>query len=403
MPASRPQPASSPALGRSARVFGCAVLAAAVAAACRAEDIRGADVSFLPEIESLGGSFFVNSTPEDMMSLLAAHGVNTVRLRVWHNPPAGFCDLSRTLAMATRAQQAGLKILLDLHYSDSWADPGQQAKPAAWAALSFGQLTVAVQSYSRAVVQALVAQGTPPDIVQIGNEITAGMLWPNGKISYWGDPNWNNLAILLKAAAQGVQLGSGSHPVQLMLHIDRGADTAGTREFFDRATQHGVPFDLIGLSYYPWWHGSLEALGANLDDAAQRYGKPVLIAETAYPWSLGWADAQPNFVWQNSQLLPGFEATPSGQRFYLDALFDRLRRVPGGKGVGLCYWAPEYSAFAGLPSPWENLALFDFQHRALQGLDAFRAWCGGDLNADRAVDDSDFVLFAAAYDALLCP
>lgn len=375
---------------------------AAVAAPDQPEVIRAVDCSFIPQIESLGGVFRSQGQPVDPIAFFATQGVNTVRLRVWHSPADGFCGTARTLVLAQRVHASGMRLLIDFHYSDSWADPGQQNKPASWSALSFPQLKTAVRLYTLQTLAALAAQGTPADIVQIGNEITSGMLWNDGKISFWGDPNWQNLAELLNAGAEGVRLSPGGSNIRIMLHIDRGGDNAGTRAFFDRAQQYSVDYDMIGLSYYPWWHGSLEGLRANLADAAARYNKPVLIAETAYPWSLGWADAQNNFVWQSSQLLTAYGASVSGQRDFLLKLFDAQRRVPSNLGAGVCYWAPEFAAFPGLPSPWENLALFDFTGDALESWSAFAPFCIGDLNADRSVDDADFVTFAGAYNVLDC-
>lgn len=366
------------------------------------EVIRAVDCSFIPQIESLGGVFRVQGTPVDPIAFFASKGVNTIRLRVWHSPINGFCGTSQTLALAQRVHDSGMRLLIDFHYSDTWTDPGQQAKPASWSSLSFSQLKVAMRLYTLQTLSALAAQGTPADIVQLGNEITGGMLWNDGKVSFWGDPNWQNLAELLNAGAEGVRLSPGGNNIRIMLHIDRGGDNAGTRAFFDRVQQYDVAFDMIGLSYYPWWHGSLEDLRANLADAASRYNKPVLIAETAYPWTLGWADTQNNFVWQSSQLLPQYGASVSGQRDFLLKLFDAQRRVSGNLGAGVCYWAPEFAAFPGLPTPWENLALFDFTGNALESWSAFAPFCIGDLNADRSVDDTDFVTFVGAYNILDC-
>jgi arabinogalactan endo-1,4-beta-galactosidase len=364
------------------------------------EDIRAVDASFVPQLESLGAAFRSGGVVVDPISFLATRGVNAVRLRVWNTPSAGFCDVGDTLAMAQRVHSAGMRLIVDFHYSDSWADPGQQTKPAAWASLSFPQLTLAVQSFTRNTVAALVAQGTPPDIVQIGNEITAGMLWNEGRVSAWNDANWTNLATLFNAGAGGARLGAGAHPVRIMLHIDRGGDNATTRQFFDRAVVFGVSFDMIGLSYYPWWHGSFASFEANIADTAARYAKPVFVAETAYPWTLAWADNQQNFVGLSSQLLPGHPATPSGQAGFLEAVDGVMRATPDG--AGWCYWAPEYGAFPGLPSPWENLAMFDFAGEALASWAAFRNRCPADLSEDALVDDADFVIFAGAYNALLC-
>lgn len=368
----------------------------------QAEAIRAVDCSFIPQIESLGGVFRDQGSPVDPIAFFASKGVNTVRLRVWHSPAEGFCGSAQTLALAQRVHAAGMRLLIDFHYSDSWADPGQQTKPGAWSSLSLAQMKTALKFYTLQTLTDLAAQGTPADIVQLGNEITSGMLWNDGKISFWGDPNWQNLADLLNAGAEGVRLSPGGNDIRIMLHIDRGADNAGTRAFFDRAQQYAVDYDMIGLSYYPWWHGSLDSLQANLADTASRYNKPVLIAETAYPWTLNWADSQNNFVWQPSQLLPGFDATALGQHDYLNTLFDAQRRISGTLGAGVCYWAPEYAPFSGLPSPWENLALFDFNANALQAWDAFLPYCAGDFDASRTVDDSDFVFFAGAYNLLDC-
>lgn len=364
--------------------------------------IRAVDCSFVPQIESIGGVFRSQSQVIDPIPFFASRGINTIRLRVWHSPADGFCDTAQTLALAQRVHAAGMKLLIDFHYSDSWADPGQQTKPAAWSSLSFVELQNQIRVYTMQVLAALSAQGTPADIVQLGNEITAGMLWDDGKISYWGDPNWQNLATLLNAARDGVRNSPGGDRIRIMLHIDRGADNAGTRAFFDRAEQYGVDYDMIGLSYYPWWHGGLDDLRSNLADTASRYGRPVLIAETAYPWTLAWADNQNNFVWQSTQLLPQFDATVNGQGDFLAALFDAQRRIPGNLGAGVCYWAPEFVAFVGLPSPWENLAMFDFDGEALDSWSAFLPFCAGDFDDDRIVDDSDFVHFASSYNILDC-
>lgn len=346
---------------RAIAAFAVAGISCSLAPA--AAEIRAVDASFVPQIEAVGGVFRSGGIAVDPIAFFASQGVNTVRLRVWNAPPAGFCDADDTLAMARRVHAAGMKLIVDFHYSDSWADPGQQTKPAAWANLSFPQLTIAVQSFTRSTVAALVAQGTPPDIVQIGNEITAGMLWNEGRVSAWNNGNWPNLETLLNAGAGGARLGAGVHPVRIMLHIDRGGDNPTTRQFFDRAVAFGVSFDMIGLSYYPWWHGSFASFEANIAVTAARYAKPVFVAETAYPWTLAWADNQQNFVGLPSQLLPGYPATPSGQAGFLEAIGGVMRSTPGG--AGWCYWAPEYGAFPGLPSPWENLAMFDFLGAAL--------------------------------------
>lgn len=320
---------------------------------------RGIDVSFLPQLDDLGAVFFDGVTPRDPLAALQSRGINLVRLRVWNNPADGYCSPARTLAMAQRAHALGMKLLINFHFSDSWADPGQQNPPAAWLGFSMAQLTSAVADFTGSVLSALAAQGTPATIVQVGNEITAGMLWPLGSNS----SNWNNFAALYRAGAMSA--AQASPATRLMLHVDRGGDNAGARWFFDIAQANAMPFDIIGLSYYPWWHGTLGVMSSNLADLAIRYAKPIHIVETAYPWSLAWQDATNNFVWQPSQCLPGYSPTPAGQAAYTAAVISTLAALPGNLGQGLCWWAPGYVAVPGLGSPWENLALFDFSRSLL--------------------------------------
>lgn len=315
---------------------------------------RGVDCSFIPQLESLGVVFFDNSVPRDALSILASRGMNTLRLRVWNNPTDGFCSVQQTLAMAQRAKALGMRLLIDFHYSDSWADPGQQNPPASWSGFSIAQLENAVSAFTASTLAALNAQGTPAAIVQIGNEITAGMLWPTGSNA----SSWTNFARLYRAGASAVR--SSSPGTRVMLHIDRGGDNAGARWFFDNALANQMHFDIIGLSYYCWWHGTLAAMQSNLIDLATRYRRPIHIVETAYPWTLGYADTTNNFVWQSSQCLPQYAPTPTGQATYTAALIDALASVPDGLGQGVCWWAPEAVAATGLGSPWENLTLFDF-------------------------------------------
>ncbi len=290
-------------------------------------------------------------------------------------PPEGYCNLTDVLGLAQRAHQAGLKILIDFHYSDVWADPGTQTKPTAWESLSYPELVQVVNDYTYDVVHDLIAQGTPPAMVQIGNEIPAGMLWDDGRVwpeEYNTDEQWTKLAELIDSGIQGVQ-DAGSN-AEIMIHIDKGGDNEGARWFFDRLLAHGVAFDIIGLSYYSTWHGSIETMQTNLVDLADRYGKPIIIAETAYPWTLEWADWTNNIIGEESQLLPGYPASVAGQTAFLQAVRQALNTVPNGLGRGFFYWEGTWIAIHDHDkdgSPWENQALFDFEHIALSSFDAF--------------------------------
>ncbi len=253
----------------------------------RIDRMIGADISWLPQIES-GAMRFPGSITEfkedgkkvDAIALLRRHGFNYIRLRIFVNPAnpkgyspsVGFCGLDSTLSMARRVKAAGMKLLLDFHYSDYWADPQQQNKPLAWAALSYAALRDTVRSYTSGVLSALKRQGTLPEMVQIGNEVNHGILWPDGHIG-----NLDQLAGLLRAGVEGAEAVDRRMPV--MMHIALGGQNAEARFWLDNMIARGVKFDLIGLSYYPRWHGTLEDLYANLHDLTSRYHKPVNVVE----------------------------------------------------------------------------------------------------------------------------
>jgi beta-galactosidase len=216
----------------------------------------------------------------DAVALLRSHGFNAIRLRIFvepgnergYSPGQGFCGLDSTLSMAKRVKAAGLGLLLDFHYSDYWADPQQQNKPLAWATLDYESLRDSVRSYTAAVLRAMERQGTLPDMVQIGNEINHGLMWPDGHI---GNPD--GLAGLLKAGVEGAHAVAPDMPV--MMHLALGGQNDEARFWLDNMIARGVTFDVIGISYYPRWHGTLEDLSANLHDLVARYRKPVNVVE----------------------------------------------------------------------------------------------------------------------------
>ncbi len=326
---------------------------------------RGADVSFLPQLEGSGAVYRdAAGVPMDALALLRLRGVNLIRLRLWHTPVGGWCDLAHTIALAQRARQQGLAFMLDIHYSDTWADPGTQTPPAAWAGLSGAILRTAVRNYTRDTLLALAAANVWPAMVQLGNEITNGLLWPHGRISTAG---WGAFAAIYNSARAGVDdavIATGRVRPRVLLHIDRGGDNSASRWYYDNALAQGMAFDTIALSYYPWWHGSFTSCICNVADMRNRYGKDVMIAETAYPWTLGWNDNQNNIVGLTSQLLPGFPATPGGQKLFVQSLETDLMECGA---AGWCYWAPEWTAApnANPGSEWENLAWFGFDGRLL--------------------------------------
>ncbi len=326
----------------------------------RMDPIAGADMSLLPFFESQGKQYKEKGNAMDALVLLKKAGFNYIRLRLFTSnaqqaarDPYNFVNnLAYTLPLAVRVKKDGLKLLLDLHFSDSWADPGKQRKPDGWRNLDFQALTARVRSYSFETMKTLCVAGARPDMVQVGNEITPGMLWDDGRVRGSGASadHWDRLADLLAAAIKGLQEGSIGAMPRIMIHIDRGGDWATTRWFFDHLEQEHVPFDVIGESYYPWWHGPLRDLKRCLDNAACRYGKPVVVVETAFPWT--------NTFWQTNICdLPG---TIEGQSQYASELGAIVASVPGHLGAGVFWWGAEYQNMGGNhEAGFDTTSLFD--------------------------------------------
>jgi arabinogalactan endo-1,4-beta-galactosidase len=292
--------------------------------------LTGADLSWVPQQESEGRRFSDSGVSRDVVAILKDHDFNAIRLRLFVDPtapggysPKGYCGLDSTLAMAGRVKAAGMGLLLDLHYSDTWADPQHQTKPAAWRELDFSSLTNKVYEYTRETLAAFDSRGLRPDIVQVGNEIGAGLLWPDGR-----SDNFEKTSALLRAAIRGVRKAEPS--AEVMIHLEFGGQNEKSRWFLDNAVKHGVEFDLIGLSYYREWQGTLADLKANLTDLATRYRQGIVVVEYSAP------------------------AGPAIQQI--------LQSLPDGKGRGSFIWEPT--------DPGHG-ALFDRDGAALPALKAY--------------------------------
>ncbi len=334
----------------------------------------GADVSALADIDAAGAIFSDSLGPGDAFQIMRRHGLTEVRLRVFHRRTEPCCDVAGALALARRAHAAGLGVFLDFHFSDTWADPGRQDMPAAWRGLAGRALEDSVRAWTRETIATFVAAGVRPTRVQLGNEITRGMMWPAGRIARGDAREWRALAGLLRAAAEGVRAGSGTGPApRIVVHIDRGGDAGAAIAYFDRLEHAGFTPDELAVSYYPWWHGAPAALRATLNRLAERYGRPVIVAETAYPWTLGWFDTTTNLVGAGARLLAEFPPTPEGQRAFAEHINAVVRAVPGGRGAGVFWWAPEDIAAPRRGSAWENCALFDSAGRVLPALEALES------------------------------
>ncbi|WP_083516097.1 glycosyl hydrolase 53 family protein [Alicyclobacillus sendaiensis] len=339
----------------------------------------GDDISTMLQEESIGNHYYLGTQAMPLPEILRLGGANYIRMRLWVNPPKGYNNLKYDLTLAQIAKVYGLRIFLDIHYSDFWADPSKQYIPKAWANESFSQLETTVENYTKEVLSSFAKQGTPVDMVSIGNEITDGFLWPYGQIYLSnGTQNWTGFTDLLKAAIKGAEQGNPSgHKLLIMLHTDRGGDNAGEEYFLDHVLQYGVRFDVIGLSYYPWFHGPLSGLINNVDSLAEKYNKPIVIAETQYPWTLEHpsGDPTPNQVTSTTPLPPGYPPTPLGQELYVRDLVSILAHVPKNLGLGVFYWEPGWLPGVG----WEpgagtsaaNLTEFNWQGEALPSIYAY--------------------------------
>jgi arabinogalactan endo-1,4-beta-galactosidase len=287
----------------------------------------GADLSFLKSAEDGGFAFRENDTVKPGLQLFKDHGYNWIRLRLFHTPASLPNNLAYTIALAKKAKEMDYKFLLDFHYSDTWADPGKQYKPKAWENLNHEDLVKAVLNYTRETIIAFKNAGVSPDMVQIGNEVINGMLWPDGKLP----ENWNNFADLISAGIEGVYTGSRADMLpSIMIHIDQGGNMEKTKNFFNKLFSYGIKFDYIGQSYYPWWHGSLLDLRDNMIFMAKEYRKPIILVEVAYC-------ASPT-EYKNKPA--PFPETPEGQKEFLDEVNKIVLNTPDNLGAGIFWWEP---------------------------------------------------------------
>ena len=359
--------------------------------------INGFDVSTLAEVEHCGGTFHDGSGAEDCLAILKRHGANYLRLRLWNDPydedgrdyGAGVCDLPTVLNLAKRGKEQGMDWLLDLHYSDFWADPGKQTVPKGWQHLDADGLEQAVYDFTKAVCRLCAAANLAPGMVQVGNELTNGLLWPLGKV-----PNWENIARFVKAGIRAVR--ETLPQAKVMVHLDNGGNNALYRTWFDHFFANGGECDIIGLSYYPFWHGTLADLEYNMMDMAQRYGKEMIVVETSMGFTLesyaryeGLADTDRKGGAARDTLaekLP-WPMTEAGQAAFVRELLAVIDRVPGGEGF--FWWEPAWIPVPGSGwakqsgweyvhengpggNEWANQALFDFEGNTLEALRVIR-------------------------------
>ncbi len=402
--------------------------------------IKGMDLSSVPQVEAGGGRFFCDwiqtnpeetlgqnqgtgslSTPLDPVYILREHGMNLMRLRLWNDPKSpegepyggGNTDLSCVMQMAKRARSLGIPWLLDFHYSDCWADPGKQIPPKAWQKMGLAELEQAVYRYTKEVLRTLAAEELLPQMVQPGNELTNGLLWPIGKVDAFSEEESSDLLNVTAEDPSGMRnavrlINAGIRAVreaapeaEIMIHLDNGGNAALYRNWFDKYfAAGGEDFDIIGLSYYPFWHGTLSDLQANMKDLALRYKKDMIVAETSMGFTL--EDYQkyeqlPTEKRNGMATKPELAAkvpypmTPEGQSDFMRDLMKVIADVPEDRGRGFIYWEPgllpvpgtDWATPAGIAymrekgaggNEWANQALFDYEGHALPALRTIRQW-----------------------------
>jgi arabinogalactan endo-1,4-beta-galactosidase len=344
----------------------------------------GADLSYVNQILDHGGVYKEGGVSKSAYQIFKNHGTKLVRLRLWHNPawtktvytPEGdqmYNDILDVEKAIKLSKEQGMNVLLDFHYSDSWADPGKQEIPAAWQAItSIDVLKDSVYKYTKKTLQYLESKNLMPEFVQLGNETNCGMLFTNAPAGFPAsnvcNGAWANMGSILNRAIDAVKDVSATTAIKpkIILHV---ADPKNVEWWFDNITTQGAVtnFDIIGFSYYPLWHTtvSVNALSDKIKLFKSKYGKEVIILETAYPWTTNNDDSYNN-AFGNEPAVTGYPKTPQGQ---LDMLKKLTQEVVDGGGIGLIYWEPAWISSSmkdlwGTGSSWENCAFFDFDGNA---------------------------------------
>ena len=322
--------------------------------------ISGVDISEYPKISSYNPTFYDENNNEiSFINSLIQNGVNTIRLRLWVNPVDESSSMDEVKLFSNELKSLGFKIWITPHFSDTWAHPGQQQTPSDWESLSFDELKKQLYNYT-----SLIMNEINPDYIQIGNEINTGILFPEGRIS----DNQDQFIELINESISAVR--NSSTNAKIILHC---AGFESSNWFFNIVNE--VDYDIIGISFYPMWHGkSLDELQNQLSNLAVNFNKEILIAETSYPFTLGWNDWTNNIVGLEEHLiLPEYPASPGGQKDFIRDVKNLILEV--NNGIGFCYWGAGSIAWDGETSTngstWENQAVFDFNNKELPVLNEF--------------------------------
>jgi arabinogalactan endo-1,4-beta-galactosidase len=342
------------------------------------EFLAGGDISALGKMEDMGAVYRDNDKPGDAITIMRNHGANCFRLRLFVKPTGeGMVvqDIAYTIALAKRIKAVGAKIMLDFHYSDTWADPGKQHKPNAWIEYSLTELEQAVYEHTRESIAAMKKAGVTPELVQVGNEIDNGMLWPDGRVSHGDNVNntpkqYDQLARLLKAGIRGVRDGAPGEDVTTIIHAAGGGKWDKIQHYYKSLLERGVEFDMIGLSNYPWWQGNISHQRQVFENLARTFKKPIISVEVAFLHRI--QHNRKLTQWLNDGLNE-YPISPEGQKRYMEAFVRMVRETPNGLGMGAIWWFPESIPLGDFKN-WQSgaAAMFDGQGNALPVLDAFQ-------------------------------
>lgn len=304
---------------------------------------KGMDVSMQKELEQHGALYCINNTRKDLFTIFKETDVNLIRLRLWNNPydeegnpyGGGMNNLETTIELAKRIIANNLNIMLDFHYSDFWADPSKQKKPKDWENLNGEELENMVYTYTKETLSTLKSLNIEPSVIQIGNEITNGLLWPDGKID-----NIEGMAKLLNAGIKGAKEICSN--AEIVLHLDYGTNNEMYRKWFSDIEPYKLDYDIIGMSFYPYWNGTIDELKRNMNDISKTFNKDILIAETAIGYTTDSLGCSGLVFSEEQEAATGYKATPEGQETFLRDLYTAVREVENGHGRGVVYWEPSW-------------------------------------------------------------
>ena len=364
--------------------------------------ILGIDAStYLEELEQ-GAKFYADGVQIDPLDAFLKNGVNWMRIRVWNEPRsgagepylAGTCDMDHYIRLAKLVKRKGYRLLLDFHYSDFWADPAKQMIPKAWTGLDVDAMAEAVYAFTKECLLAAVAADVAPEMIQVGNEITNGILWPVGRLEQ-ADGSRGNYVNFCKLVAAGCRACREILPqAKLVLHLERSNDKAVYQEFFAEMERAEIDYDIIGASYYPYWHGTPEELFANLKDC-RRFGKELMVMELGYgftteAYSLG-GEEKRLVIDADRAYVPGFTerypVTPAGQAAFVEDFLACAKEDGIG---GVFYWEPLWLPGEGIcwaseagqayiheegkstANEWANQCLFDYDGQMLPAFEKYK-------------------------------